>query len=237
MSRGSTGRDFCMPGGYDTAVTAAGNIMLCRVMILYTIAIARGLLAILEQPSSSLMQHHWRFQQLIRNHAMYMTHHYLGYFLAESPKPIKLYSNWPILQTVNNYKTRSWLPESEGVYQQWVGDDGRKRVAGDTGLKTHRPIHCHLAEQLLESMLTRGMRSTALPLLSMPRTRIRLPIWTRSSTTLVRTFGKMLIWDLCSLSSRLWHQHGDKSLRTRQEKVMAKLSGHSDDAMVVTTTA
>ena len=135
MSRGSTGRDFCMPGGYDTAVTAAGNIMLCRVMILYTIAIARGLLAILEQPSSSLMQHHWRFQQLIRNHAMYMTHHYLGYFLAESPKPIKLYSNWPILQTVNNYKTRSWLPESEGVYQQWVGGDGRKRVAGDTGLK------------------------------------------------------------------------------------------------------
>ena len=49
------------------AFVTYGNLMVSRCIALIHLAAARGLVWVLEQPSSSLMQYHPRFQQLIRD--------------------------------------------------------------------------------------------------------------------------------------------------------------------------
>jgi hypothetical protein len=136
MSRASYGRDVCFPLGYKHSGGArAANVMVSRVMLLMGLAINRGLVAILEQPTSSLMQHHSRFQQLIRSHSLWLSKHCLGNFLGESQKPIMLFCNFPFLGEINLYRSRLWVPRSDGVATHYTDDHGVKRSTGASGLK------------------------------------------------------------------------------------------------------
>jgi hypothetical protein len=65
MSRSTTGRDVHCPLGRPTTVVAAANKMTSRVMLLFWLAHAKQCFTVLEQPSSSLMYLHPRFQELI----------------------------------------------------------------------------------------------------------------------------------------------------------------------------
>ena len=69
MSRSSTGRDLNHPLGRATSLVTAANVMTSRVLLLFWLAAARGCFVILEQPSTSLMYMHPRFQELIGQHA------------------------------------------------------------------------------------------------------------------------------------------------------------------------
>ncbi len=136
MSRATFGRDICKPTGYAHSSTAQGaNIMVSRVMLLMWLAIHRGIIVMLEQPVSSLMQHHHRFQDLIRANRLWVSKHTLGLFYGESAKPIMLFCNWPFVNGVNDYQARAWCPVSSGVYTAHVDDLGRKRTTGASGLK------------------------------------------------------------------------------------------------------
>ena len=135
MSRSTTGRHYCAPLGNMTDVVKKANCMTSRVVLLYWLASAQGCLVILEQPSSSLLYMHPRFQAMLRNVPTYLTKVFLGHFHAESPKLVHLYSNMPCVADVLKMKTRGWLPMSQGVVLRSEGPDGREQVSGDSKLK------------------------------------------------------------------------------------------------------
>ena len=65
MSRSTTGRDINHPLGRSTSNVVAANVMTSRVVLLFWLAAANGCFVILEQPATSLMFMHPRFQELI----------------------------------------------------------------------------------------------------------------------------------------------------------------------------
>lgn len=89
--------------------------MVARVMLLYRLAVALGLAVILEQPTSSLMQHHYRFQALMAWITLFRVRVDLGYFGADSQKPIYLYSNYRWIEEILQYQCRNWFPISQSV--------------------------------------------------------------------------------------------------------------------------
>jgi hypothetical protein len=78
---------------------------------------------------------HPRFQQFIGALPIFRTLHWLGYFSAESPKPIHLYSNVRFLASIDEFRTQDWLPVSEGVVTRETTKAGQTAVTGDSGLK------------------------------------------------------------------------------------------------------
>jgi len=97
MSRGTTKRSEINPIGADTFNTALGNVMLERVMLLMRLAHVLGHMTTLEQPVSSIMYLHKRFQQLICDLNIWVVSTALGFFGGETLKPVHLYSNsWRI---------------------------------------------------------------------------------------------------------------------------------------------
>jgi hypothetical protein len=135
MSRSSTGRGVNAPLGRDTAVVRSANTMTSRVLLLYWLAHARGCFVILEQPHSSLMFLHPRFQQLIARVPIFNTKLFLGHYLAESAKLIMLYCNHPEVANLHHYRLRRWLPTSSGVCTYVKDEFGIVKVSGSYGLK------------------------------------------------------------------------------------------------------
>ena len=65
MCRGSTGRSEINVLGTDMGDVRKANQMVSRVCLLYTVAIAKGIAAFLEQPVTSLMHLYSRFQDML----------------------------------------------------------------------------------------------------------------------------------------------------------------------------
>jgi hypothetical protein len=126
------------PLGFADSVGARdANRMLCRVMLLMQLAISAGLVAVLEQPVSSVMQHHSRFQALLGSTMIFRSEHLLGQFGGESRKPVMLFSNVPIWHRVNEFIIRDWVPASHGlVYRPHTDVHGFRRTTGLRGLKS-----------------------------------------------------------------------------------------------------
>ena len=136
MSRGTTLRHMWDPHG-DTSKTcvANGNTMLARVVLLVMVAHALGVGNILEQPSSTLMRYHHRFELLANWMDVFMTRLTLGYWGAESKKDLLLFSDQTWLGHIASDPPRAWYPKSEGITTVTMLADGRKHVTGDAGLK------------------------------------------------------------------------------------------------------
>lgn len=168
ISRSSTGRDAACVLGNASQTVRTANTMVSRAVILIYVAAAKGIVVVLEQPSSSLLYLHPRFQSMLAVVPMFKSLHWLGLFGAESSKPIVLYCNARFMSAVNNLKLRAWLPVSEGVTRH-VTDPvtGESRCYGSVNLKAtqsypdhfgfavarvwtlHRQQVAHAAEQLL----------------------------------------------------------------------------------------
>lgn len=162
MSRGSTGRDeINVLGSASSPAAVSGNLMVSRVMALYWVAIARGHMVVLEQPASSIMFRHPRFQELLAHVQIYKHKEHLGHFLAESPKLIALYSNDACISQVCRYRKRSWLPQSERVAKQYRDAEGNRRVVGDVNLKRTQQYPEPFGEAVAEVYIANRSRLTS----------------------------------------------------------------------------
>jgi len=118
VSRSSTKRSFVKPMGEESHVSVKqSNVMVSRATILIYICEALSLLWFLEQPSTSLMILHKRFQELLKflsskKKKVWSTRVWLGLFGAESPKPLNIYSNEPCVAHLNKHQTQVHLPPS-----------------------------------------------------------------------------------------------------------------------------
>ena len=110
MSRGTTLRTKARPlGRSDNEGVINGNIMTARVLILMLLASAKGIFWLLEQPESSLMEHHPCFQEVLAMVKLVKKTIYMQNYGGSSPKPTILYSRlspdlgfpFPYLRTVS----------------------------------------------------------------------------------------------------------------------------------------
>lgn len=106
---GSTGRSRNNPlGRADSIACQKGNILACRALVLMILCAAKGIFWCLEQPSSSCMEWHPLFQQLLRLVSVRKFQFRMSKFGAPTPKRTILYSS--------NLPTKQWFQ----VYTVWV---------------------------------------------------------------------------------------------------------------------
>ncbi len=98
MSRGSTGRHERVAGWYDTRpLVATQNALAARVASLCSLASARGVWWIVEQPSSSLMFEYCPWVVLAEGLRPRFVRSYMGAFGADTPKLTLLVGTAPFL--------------------------------------------------------------------------------------------------------------------------------------------
>ena len=100
MNRGTSQRSQLSPLG-NTAheYVRRANLMTARVILLMRLALACGQACVLENPASSLIEFHPRFQAFLVDYVIYRVKLNLGDFGAPTKKPIMLYC------------TEAWLHE------------------------------------------------------------------------------------------------------------------------------
>jgi hypothetical protein len=136
MFRASTGQGENRVLGNPTRCVLAGNRMVSRATLLVYLAHALGCLAVIEQPSSSILRLHPRLQMLLSLVDMYSCSFFLGYYMADSAKPITLLTNRPWFdRALQTRRSRSWFPRSTNVSTRSTDEYGVVRVTGDSGLK------------------------------------------------------------------------------------------------------
>jgi len=107
VCRSGSGRCAAFPLG-DTSkrFVRHGNAMVSRTVLLLWILEARGVFWVLEQPLSSLLYLHCRFQQFLRIRPVYRINFFMQSFAGNddmhdvSPKPTVLYSNRSALMKI-----------------------------------------------------------------------------------------------------------------------------------------
>jgi hypothetical protein len=112
------------------------NKMVSRVCLLVLLILAKGCWFVLEQPKNSLMQHHARFQQLIRLTKLIRVSLNMGEFGAHTLKPSWLYSNVRWLSDILNFRTHVFeLGAGKTIVNITCKKDGTKCVQGGKELK------------------------------------------------------------------------------------------------------
>lgn len=81
--------------GCGTGATHLGNLMVGRLVVLLIICMAKGVTWTLEQPKGSLLEGHVLFQMMLKMKDVVVTRTTcsLGYFGADTLKPVWLYSS------------------------------------------------------------------------------------------------------------------------------------------------
>jgi len=109
VGRSQTWRRVYRPlGDTGRAAVAAANVMVSRMVLHLYMLVARGVWWILEQPATSLLEDHPRFQAFLRQHTVYRGTIRMGAFGADSEKPTWLYSNHPWIREIDMLCSRWW---------------------------------------------------------------------------------------------------------------------------------
>ncbi|CAK0883741.1 unnamed protein product [Prorocentrum cordatum] len=133
---GTSGRRKWRPlGDQSKPWVQKANTMVSRVMLLVRILQSRGVFWVLEQPASSLMVHHPRFQELINDMDVHSVRMYMGNFGAETEKATILYSGSPEVKKIGGQKRRPHLHCPNKLVDESVDATGATKATGNSRLK------------------------------------------------------------------------------------------------------
>jgi hypothetical protein len=104
--------------------------MAARVMLLVYALASRGIMVVLEQPTSSLFQMIPRFQHMLARLTIYRAQVCLGYYHGSSKKPVYLYSTRSCIHDVHEFATTKRLPKSNDLVTRVTRYDGSVAVTG-----------------------------------------------------------------------------------------------------------
>ncbi|CAE7441062.1 unnamed protein product [Symbiodinium necroappetens] len=138
MSRGSTCRTKARPlGRCDSEGVQNGNIMTARVLILMLLASAKGIFWLLEQPASSIMEHHPCFQEVLGMVHLVKKTIYMQNYGGASPKPTILYSSHRAVDDLVHFQSsgQSSQQERPQTYVRYQGANGNVSTRGGRDLK------------------------------------------------------------------------------------------------------
>lgn len=106
VSRGATGRNKAFPMGYPTSPSARrGNLMVSRLVLLLYLLRAKQCMWIIEQPASSLLHLHTRFQEWLKQTEthVFRVHLDMGAYGHSTRKPTHLYSSHECIGLPNDW--------------------------------------------------------------------------------------------------------------------------------------
>ena len=87
----------------------------------------------IEQPSSSLMSSHPRFQNLVQRTRVFSVRFWMGHYGALSPKATILYASAPEL--LEGFETGRPPPAKVALMKKYIDSNGKQRCVGKTALK------------------------------------------------------------------------------------------------------
>ena len=123
-------------GRVDLPHVAEGNMQASRAVALILIATYKGCAWILEQPLSSYLEYHPRFQALLGAIKVYSVVVHLGAYKAKSMKTVRLYSNMPWVRHLRRAVPAGTIFEDAGqVTVKYTDKRGAQRVKGGPKLK------------------------------------------------------------------------------------------------------
>jgi hypothetical protein len=133
MNRGSSGRSLAEPLGFEHRPhVQEGNLQVARLVLLLLLCHCFDIGWVVEQPGSSLLHAHPRFEMLCRMITVYEVRFQMGHYGSASQKPTILYSNSEtLLQGMKN----GAAPRGQPLVKKYVDKSGIKRVIGNTQLK------------------------------------------------------------------------------------------------------
>lgn len=142
VNAGTSCRDLLTPmGQQDYPSVASGNRMVSRAVLLWLLLICMGAVPILEQPSSSIMNYHDRFQwlfQLLRKYgiAVYRTSFWMAHFKHPTSKRSSAWSTcWPICHLNRGKLNRKSFKKEYETAVRYVDGSGKQRWKGSSKLK------------------------------------------------------------------------------------------------------
>jgi hypothetical protein len=137
MNRFTSGRSLLRPLGNSRKYVKRANIMMARCCLLVELLAARGCVWVIENPVSSLLFSHPRFQRMLAEGLQcWRVVLSLGAFGAGSRKPIQLVSNAPWLAELASCHPALGPPPDIGVVTlTGVSRSGRVQVQGGPGLR------------------------------------------------------------------------------------------------------
>ncbi len=143
FSSGSTGRTRSRPLGTKakSMYIKSQNRLVSRICHLLWIAFQRGVYVIIEQPLSSMMEHHPRFRKLMRIFRYFTVELDMGSFGGFSQKPTKLFGNAPWVRKLAKKLTKwekkviQMAPEHATVTKFYIDKHGNKKCSAGKGCK------------------------------------------------------------------------------------------------------
>ena len=157
MSRSSTGRAVWQPLGDSWSASArAGNVMVSRMALVLYLLVAKQVMWIVEQPSSSLMFLHPRLSQFRRWAGYLEARTTMAEYGGSSSKPTTLRGSPPWLQQLERKitpQTRARL-RKEGVALADVAEENRRKtVTGNKNLKGSQAYPRGYAKAVVQQLL------------------------------------------------------------------------------------
>ena len=160
MSRATTRRSRQdIYGRVDLPSCHAGNIQTARSALLMLLCACRHVWWALEQPATSLMEHHPAMKHLKRLASTVGGHFfawskvqtYMGAFAGDTCKPLNIYSNARWIASLARTKPREFQPTNTDTVVCTVSDTGRRQVTDGKGLKETQSYTKEFGEAVLDS--------------------------------------------------------------------------------------
>ena len=135
LVRSSSGRSSAFPLGYTWDGTVAwSNMMVSRVVILLLLLTAKGCAWMLEQPLSSVLFLHPRFQQFLSTHPVYRMTLDMYDFGGETTKPTVLYCSHDWFDEMSSYAMERPPPLKTLASRVWDDETEKWCVTGGGNL-------------------------------------------------------------------------------------------------------
>ncbi|CAK9112297.1 unnamed protein product [Durusdinium trenchii] len=136
VSRGTTHRSFFLPLGDPTSKSVQlGNILCSRMVLAMILMISRGMVFVLEQPSSSLAYRHPRFQQLLKMTNVWRQAFWMRGWGSNTPKRTILWSNSRGVRKFATHKKYAKGKKKNQLATVYIDSNGKKRYQGNSRLK------------------------------------------------------------------------------------------------------
>eukprot|EP00971_Amphidinium_carterae_P043524 856384-Amphidinium_carterae.1 len=131
INRATNKRSCSSPlGDVSVESVAKGNKMVSNLAGLCWLLAARGICFVIEQPQSSLLEHHPKWQRLAAVLPLYKVGISMGRFGAETLKPTILYSQCAWLQNLKSYQAQFASPTKQLCIKDHRGVTGGKELKG-----------------------------------------------------------------------------------------------------------
>jgi len=148
MSRGSTLRSKSRPlGRRDSLAVREGNLLTVRALILLIICTAKGIWWVLEQPSTSIMEYHPLFQELLKMITVHKKGIAMSSFGAPTKKRTTLYSSHAEIDDIDQFQVPERL-ESKQMVIRYTNSKGESRCCGGRDLKGSQAYPKQFADAL-----------------------------------------------------------------------------------------